>query len=67
MCAESHPSCHDGVNIFGVTECQGHEVGIQRSDSLEHQPDVTSRGEVQQGWRGVICTRAAIDQRGVDL
>lgn len=67
MCAESHPSCHDGVDIFGVTECQGHEVGIQRSDSLEHQPDVTSRGEVEQGWRGVICTRAAIDQRGVDL
>lgn len=67
MCAEPHPSRHDGVNIFGVTECQSHEVGVQRSDSLEHQPDVTGRGEVQQGWGGVICTRTAIDQRRVDL
>lgn len=67
MCVEAHPSCHDGIDIFGVTECQSHEVGVQRSDSLKHQPDVAGRGEVQQGRGGVICAGAAIDQRRVNL
>lgn len=63
----SYPSCHNGVDISGVTECQSHEVSVQRSDSLEHQPDVPSGGEVQQGRGGVVSTRTAIDQRSVDL
>lgn len=67
VCAVAHPSRHDGVDIFGVTQCQSHEVSIQRSDSLEHQPDVMGRSEVQQGRGGVIRTWSAIDQRRVDL
>lgn len=67
MCGKLYPSRYDWVDLFGVIECQSHEVGIQRSDSLKHQPDVTGRCEVQQGWRGVICTRTAVDQRRVDL
>lgn len=65
MCVESHPSCHNGVDIFMVMEC--HEVGVQRPDSLKHKSDVTGRGEVQQGRGGVIYTGTAIDQRCVDL
>lgn len=67
VCVEPHPSRHNGVDISGVTQCQSHEVGVQGSDSLEHQPDVTGGGEVQQGRGGVICTGTAIDQRSVDL
>lgn len=63
----SHPSRHDGVDISGVAVGQGHEVGVERPDSLEHQPDVAGRGEVQQGRGGVVRTGPAIDQRGVDL
>lgn len=65
--SQSHPSRHDGVDISGVAVGQGHEVGVERPDSLEHQPDVAGRGEVQQGRGGVVRTGPAIDQRGVDL
>lgn len=66
-CVEPHPSRHDGIDISRVTECQSHEVGVQRSDSLKHQPDVAGGGKVQQGRGGVICTGPTIDQRRVDL
>lgn len=65
--SQSHPSRHDGVDISGVAVGQGHEVGVERPDSLKHQPDVAGRGEVQQGRGGVVRTGPAIDQRGVDL
>lgn len=64
---QSHPSRHDGVDVSGVAESQGHEVGVQRSDSLKRQPDVAGRGEVQQGRGGVVCTGASVDERGVNL
>lgn len=67
VCVEAHPPRHDGVDISGVMECQSHEVGVQRSDSLKHQPDVTGGGEVQQGRGGVVRTGTAIDQRRMDL
>lgn len=63
----AHPSCHDWIDISGIAERQSHEVGVQRSDSLEYQSDETCRREVQELWGGVICTWSAIDQRGVDL
>lgn len=67
MCVEPHPSRHDWIDFSRVTECQSHEVGVQRSDSLKHQPDVAGGGEVEQGRGGVICTGPTIDQRRVDL
>lgn len=67
MYVESHPSRYNGINFFGVAERQGHEVGIQRSNSLKHQPDVAGGGEVQQGRGRVVRTRTTIDQRCVDL
>ena len=48
-------------------KCQSHEVGIQRSDSLKHEPDVAGGGEVKQCRGGVICTGSTVDQRRVDL
>lgn len=48
-------------------ERQSHEVGVQRSDSLKHQPDVAGGGEVQESRGGVVCAGPAIDQRSVDL
>lgn len=66
-CFKPHPSCHNGVDISGVTERQRHEVSVQRPDSLEHQPDVAGWREVQQGRGGVFCAGSTIDQRRVDL
>lgn len=65
--SEPHPSRHDGIDISGVVQGQSHEVGVERPDSLEHQPDVAGGGEVQQGRGGVVRAGSAIDQRRVDL
>lgn len=46
---DAHPSCHNGIDIFGVAEGQSHEVSVQCSYTLEHQPDVAGRGKVEQG------------------
>lgn len=63
----SHPPRDDGVDVSGVTRAQCHEVSIERPDSLKPESDVTGRGKVQEFRSQVICSRSAVDQRGVDL
>lgn len=63
----THPSGHDGIDVSGVMQRQRHEVGVERPDPLEHQPDVAGRGEVEQGRRRVVGAGPAVDQRRVDL
>ena len=63
----AHPSGYDGVQIMLIVEGQGHEVGIQGSDSLELQADVTGGSEVEESRGGVFGAGSPIDQRGVNL
>lgn len=67
VCVKPHSSRHNRIDFFGVVHRQSHEVGVQRPDSLKHQPDVAGRGEVEQGRGWVICTGTTIDQRRMDL
>lgn len=63
----AHPPGHNGVNVSWVTGTQRHQVGVQCPDSLQPQPDVTSRREVQEVRGQIIGSRAAINERCVDL
>lgn len=63
----SHPPGDNGVNVSRVTDTQCHQVGIQSSDALKSQSDVTSRGEVQEVRGQIVGTRSPVNQRGVDL
>lgn len=65
MC--SYPAGYNRVYFFGVPVAESHEVSVECSNSLQAEADVSSRGEFQQGWGEVICTRSAIDQGCVDL
>lgn len=46
---------------------QGHEVCVERPDSLKPQSDIAGRTEVKEVRGQVISPRAAIDEGGVNL
>lgn len=48
FCSLSHPPSDNRVNISRIASTQGHQVGIQCSDSLKSQSDVTRRRKIQQ-------------------
>lgn len=63
----SHPAGNDGVDVAGVVGAQGHEVCVERPDSLKPQSDVAGRTEVKEVRGQVVGPRAAIDEGGVNL
>lgn len=63
----SHPPGDNRVDVSGVTGAQGHEVCVERSDSLEPQSDVASGTKVQEVRGQIVGSRATIDQGCVDL
>lgn len=63
----SHPPGDNRVDVSGVTGAQGHEICVERSDSLEPQPDVASGTKVQEVRGQIVGSGATVDQGCVDL
>lgn len=65
--ADTHASCDDRVKVSEVPMAKGHEVCIERPDTLQTKPYVPCWGELQQLGGRVISTWPAVDEWCVNL